>query len=66
MVVLWLILAHVVHNQLLLELSFDPFNTLHIYYKLLKMCLKKFNAEKNAFNRIAGFCIQPLSEDYTL
>ena len=43
---------------LLLELSLDPFNTLHIYYRLLKMCLKNFNAEKkNAFNKIAGFCI---------
>ena len=29
-VVLWLILVHVFHNQLLLELSLDPFNTSHM------------------------------------
>ena len=52
-----LILVRVFHNQLLLELSLDPFNSLHIYYRLLKMCLKKFNEKKNAFNRIVEFCI---------
>ena len=38
--------SDVFHNQLLLELSLDPFNTLQIYYSLLKRYLKNFNAKK--------------------
>ena len=41
------LIVHTLWNQLLLELLLDLFNT-----DILKMCKKKFDAEKNVFRQI--------------
>ena len=41
MVVLYLILVHVLHNQPVLELSLDPFNILNIYYRPIENVLEE-------------------------
>ena len=49
---------HTLCNQLLLELSLDLFNTLHICYTLthiLQMFIKKLDVEKVFFDKLTGF-----------
>ena len=53
MFVLWL-LVRTLWNQLLLQLLLDLFKTLHIFFTDM-MCMFEFGAEKNLFDKVAGF-----------
>ena len=57
MFVLWLI-VHTLWNQLLLELSLDLFNTCRYVTDILKMCIKKFDAEKVFFDKLTVLHIE--------